>query len=200
MSPARSGSPTTAAAAAPDGRSYFIREEDRQLLDPGYVGTIDPDATVVLLRGTDGQPVGAMAFYTGHPVTGYNPERMAAHGQWPQVACEKLSAHLGGIPVAFIQGCCGDINSKYMLTGTIQQAIEAGQLLGDSFIAATKNLHASKRTDFTWQRAKVTVPQAPLPPLADLQRDLASIDDFIRRGRQGDENTLECVGMNFPGR
>jgi hypothetical protein len=181
-----------------DGRSYFIREEDRQLLDPGYVGTIDPDATVVLLRALDGRPAGAIGFFTGHPVTGYNPERMAAHGQWSQVACEKLSAHLGGVPVAFIQGCCGDINSKYMLTGTIQQAIEAGQLLGDSFIAATKNLRPSRRMDFTWQRAKVTVPQAPLPPLADLQRDLASIDDFIRRGRQGDENTLECVGMNFP--
>lgn len=181
-----------------DGRPYFIREEDRVLLDPGYTGTIDPDATVVIFRGADSRPVGAMAYYTGHPVTGYNPERMAAHGQWPQVACEKLSAHLGGIPVAFVQGCCGDINSKYLLTGTIQQAIEMGEQLGDSFIAATKNLQPSQRPGLQWRRARVVVPQAPLPPLADLERDLASIDDFINRGRRGDENTLECIGMNFP--
>lgn len=181
-----------------DGRTYFIREEDRVLLDPSYKGTIDPDATVTVLRGTDGKPVAALAFFTGHPVTAYNPERMVSFGQWSQVACDRLSAHLGGVPVAFFQGCCGDINSKYLLTGTIEQAIEQGEFLGQSFIAATKSLRVSKRTDLQWTRAAVAVPQSGLPPLADLERDLASINDFIRRGRAGDENTLECVGMNFP--
>jgi hypothetical protein len=42
------------------------------------------------------------------------------------------------------------------------------------------------------------IPQAGLPPLTDLERDLASIDAFIRRGMAGDEDTLQCVGMNFP--
>lgn len=182
----------------PDGRAYFIREEDRMLLDENYIGTIDPDATVVVLRGADGKAVAALAFYTGHPATGYNPEKMVSYGQWPQVACEKLSAHLGGVPVAFLQGCCGDINSKYMLTGTLEQARQFGEFLGDSFIAATKVLRPSVRTGLEWTRARVVIPQAPLPPLADLEKDLASIDDFIRRGRKGDENTLECVGMNFP--
>lgn len=182
----------------PDGKSYFIREEDRLELGESYIGEIDPDATVVVLRGEKGLPVAAFAFFTGHPVTGYNPEKMVSHGQWVQVACEKLSAYLGGVPVGFLQGCAGDINSKYMLTGTIQQAIELGGYLGESYIAAAKSLHRSVRTDLQWSREKVNVPHAPLPPLASVERDLASIDDFIRRGNAGDENTLECVGMNFP--
>lgn len=182
----------------PDGRAYFIREEDRLLLGEDYVGTIDPDATVVVFRGGDGRPVAALASYTGHPVTGYNPERMASHGQWPQVACERLSQHLGGIPVGFLQGCCGDVNSKYMLTGTLRQADEAGEQLAESFIAAAGRLRASERPGLEWTRAQVVVPQAPLPPLAELERDLAEIDDFVRRGRRGDPDTLECVGMNFP--
>lgn len=181
-----------------DGRTYFIREEDRVLLDPSYRGTIDPDATVTVLRGANGKTVAALAFFTGHPVTAYNPERMISFGQWSQIACDRLSAHLGGVPVAFFQGCCGDINSKYLLTGTVEQAIEQGEFLGESFIAATKALRPSKRTDLQWTRAAVVIPQSGLPPLADLERDLASINDFIRRGRAGDENTLECVGMNFP--
>lgn len=129
----------------PDGRSYFIREEDRVLLGEDYVGTIDPDATVVVFRGANGKPVAALASYTGHPVTGYNPEKMTSHGQWPQVACERLSAHLGGVPVGFLQGSCGDVNSKHMLTGTLAQADEAGEQLGESFIAAAGRLRKSQR-------------------------------------------------------
>ncbi|MDB6093587.1 MAG: hypothetical protein JWM32_1149 [Verrucomicrobia bacterium] len=181
-----------------DGTSYFIREEDRVLLPRDYHGTIDPDAVVVVLRGADTKPVGAIAFFTGHPITGYNPEAMVSFGQWSQVACEKLSAHLGGVPVAFLQGCAGDVNSKYLLTGTVEQSRELGEFLGESYIAAANALHPSKRTDFVWTRAKVTIPQAPLPSLVDLKKDLAACDDFIRRGHQGDQNTLFCVGMNFP--
>ncbi|MDB6167574.1 MAG: hypothetical protein JWM88_438 [Verrucomicrobia bacterium] len=181
-----------------DGTSYFIREEDRVKLGENYVGLIDPDAMVVVLRGAGTKPVAALAFYTGHPVTAYNPEVPFSFGQWPQVACEKLSAHLGGVPVAFIQGSAGDINSKYMLTGTVEQAIELGGFLGDSFVKAADTLHKSARSDFAWERDNVGIPLADLPSVETLKRDLASIDDFVHRGRAGDPDTLSCVGMNFP--
>lgn len=182
----------------PDGRSYLIRtEEERQQHGPDYTGVIDPDAKVMLLRGESGRPVAALAFFTGHPVTGFNPEVMVSFGQWSQVACEILSGHLGGIPVGFLQGCAGDVNSKYMLTGTIQQGIELGRYLGESYIAAVGALHRSKRPGLQWSREKVRIPHADLPVAASLERDLASIDDFIRRGRAGDQDTLECVGLNF---
>ena len=181
----------------PDGSTYFIREEDRLLLPANYKGLIDTDATVVLLEGKNG-PVAALARYTGHPVTIYDPEDPTSFGEWPQVACEKLSAHLGGTPVAFVQGCCGDINSKYMFSGTLEQATELGGFLGDAFIDAVKSLRTSKRDGFQLRRQTVDVPHAPLPDRASLERDLASIDDFIKRGRAGDQDTLFCVGMNFP--
>ena len=179
------------------GTTYFIRDEDRVLLPPNYKGLIDTDATVVLFEGKKG-PVACLARYTGHPVTSYKPEDPTTYGDWPQVACEKLSAHLGGIPVGFVQGCCGDINSKYMFSGTLEQSKELGGYLGDSFIEATKILRTSKRDGFQLRRQVVDVPYAPLPPRADIERDLASIDDFIKRANAGDENTLYCVGMNFP--
>ena len=182
----------------PDGKTYMIREEDRVELGEDYIGTIDPDAIVVVLRAATGRPVAAITLFTGHPVTGYNPEAMVSFGQWPQVACEILSAHLDGAPVAFLQGCCGDVNSKYMLTGTIEQAREHGRYLGESFVAATRSLQPSRRTDMRWTRVRVDIPLAPLPDPSSIERDLASINDFIRRADAGDPNTLECVGMNFP--
>ena len=45
---------------------------------------------------------------------------------------------------------------------------------------------------------KVLVPLAPLPSGEILQAEIAEIEDFISRASAGDENTLSCVGLNFP--
>jgi len=181
-----------------NGKTYFMREEDRMLVGEGYLGLIDPEAMVVILKGKTDKPVAAITFFTGHPVAAYNPEKLMSYGQFPQAASEKLSKHLGGVPVAFIQGCGGDINAKHMLTGTIEQARLLGDQLGDTFIIAAKSLHKSKRTGLEWSREIVNIPLSPLPGESSLQKDLDSIDDFVKRGDAGDENTYECVGMNFP--
>lgn len=181
-----------------NGKSYFIREEDRLPLGEGYRGLIDPDATVVLFKNTSGKYIAGLTFFTGHPVTAYSPEKMFSHGQFPQIATERLAKQLGDIPIGFVQGCAGDINSKYMLTGTIKDADLMGEYLAEAFLVAAKNLHKSQRIDFRWSREEVHVPFAKLPPVDSLKKDLAAIDDFMRRGNNGDENTLYCVGMNFP--
>lgn len=182
----------------PDGRPYFIREEDRLLLDPSYTGEIDPEATVAVFRGADRRPIAALAFFTGHPVTAYNPERMIVWGEWPQVACEQLSARLDGAPVAFLQGCAGNINSRYMLGGTVAQSRELGGFLGDAFEHAVALARPSLQPGLRRHVTTVQLPLAPLPSVAALQKDLAEIDEFIRRGQAGDPTALECVGMNFP--
>ncbi len=181
-----------------NGKTYFMREEDRMLVGEGYRGLIDPEAMVVILKGKTDKPVAAITFFTGHPVAAYNPEKMMSYGQFPQAASEKLSKYLGGVPVAFIQGCGGDINAKHMLSGTIEQARLLGEQLGETFIIAAKSLKKSKRTGLEWSREMVNVPLSPLPSEASLQKDLELIDAFVKRGDAGDENTYECVGMNFP--
>ena len=180
-----------------DSAMLFVREEDRAHLPENYKGMIDTDATVVVFDGAKG-PVAALGWYTGHPVTVYNPEDPTSFGEWPQVACDRLSAHLGGIPVGFVQGCAGDINSKYMFSGTLEQATQLGNYLGDAFIEATKTLQTSKRAGFQLRRQMVDLPLRDLPSRESLERDIASMDDFIKRGEAGDEDTYACVGMNFP--
>jgi len=182
-----------------DGTTYFMREEDRLAkVGKGYHGLIDSDAAVVVFKDYKEKPVAALTFFTGHPVAAYNPEKMISYGQFPQTASEKLSNYLGGIPVGFVQGCAGNINAKYMLTGTIDEAKQLGEYLGETFILATELLQPSKRIGLEWKKEIVNIPLAILPNESKLKKDLDSIDDFIRRGKAGDENTLECVGMNFP--
>src|SRR5690554_199282 len=183
----------------PDGTTYFMREEDRQLVGEGYVGTIDPDASLVLFRSaTSKKPVSAITRFAAHPVVAYNPEKQFSYGQFPQVASEMVSEFFDGIPVGFIQGTSGDINAKYMLTGTIEQAKEAGDLLGETFLIAAKNLRSSKRSGMEWSMKTAYVPYDELPSLGELEKSLAEIDDFVVRANAGDENTLRAVGMNFP--
>ncbi len=184
-----------------DGSTYFMREEDRLKLGKDFHGRIDPDAPVVCLKDAQGRPVTFLVQFTGHPVTSYHPERPVIFGEWPQVACELLSRRYStrhSIPVAFLQGCAGNINSKGMLSGNVKRSIRYGKFLGDTYIRASKKLKPSKRTTMEYFVEKVPVPFKKLPSPAVLKKEIAEMEDFIRRAKQGDENTRSCVGLNFP--
>ncbi|NLX96524.1 MAG: hypothetical protein GXY83_10145 [Rhodopirellula sp.] len=184
-----------------DGSTYLMREEDRDLIGVDFNGDIDRQAPIVVLKNEQGNTVAALAQFTGHPVTCYHPERPVVFGDWPRVACDLVAKHLdpsGKVPVAFLQGCAGDVNSKGMFRGGVEDSIRFGRMLAGSYIAALENLKPSGRDGFDYAVEKVGVPLAPLPPADVLRAEIAEMEDFIRRGAAGDEATLHCVGLNFP--
>ncbi|HWL07170.1 MAG TPA: hypothetical protein VNQ76_02040 [Planctomicrobium sp.] len=184
-----------------DGETFLMREEDRLLQGVDFKGDIDSQAPVVVFKNQAGEPVAAWVQFTGHPVTSFHPENPVVHGDYPQIACDYLSRHLGNgkeIPVGFFQGCAGDINSKEMFRGGVKRAIEFGEMLGQSYVDALPDLKISSRDGLDFDEVTVELPLAELPEEQVLERELAEIDDFISRARSGDENTLSCVGLNFP--
>ncbi len=184
-----------------DGSTYFMREEDRVLLGEDFCGDIDRQAPVVVLKNEAGKPVTALVQFTGHPVTSYHPEMAVVFGEWPQVATDMVAEHLSPsepVPVGFLQGCAGDVNSKEMFRGGVERATYYGRLLGESYIKALEQLQPSRHDGLDYAMEKVGVPLAPLPPQDILQAEIVKMEDFIRRASAGDENTLECVGLNFP--
>ncbi len=184
-----------------DGTTYFMREEDRVRIGKDFNGDIDTQAPVVVFKNKAGQVVTALAQFTGHPVTSFHPERPVVFCEWPQVACDKLAEHFdktGNTPVGFLQGCAGDVNSKEMFCGGVERATEFGNMLGQSYIDALAKLQPSERDGLDFAVETVNVPLAPLPSAEVLTTELKEMDDFIRRAKAGDEDTLACVGMNFP--
>jgi len=184
-----------------DGSTYLMREEDRLKLGKDFHGQIDPDAPVVCLKNAQGRPVTFLVQFTGHPVTAYHPEHPIVFGEWPQVACERLSRRYSTrhtVPVAFLQGCAGNINSKGMLSGDVKRSIRYGKFLGDTYIRASKKLKPSKRAGLEYFVEKVPVPFKKLPSPMVLKKEIAEMEDFIHRAKRGDENTRFCVGLNFP--
>ncbi|UUO04927.1 hypothetical protein M4951_16225 [Blastopirellula sp. J2-11] len=184
-----------------DGSTFMMREEDRVLQGVDFRGDIDTQAPVVVFKNEAGQPVVAWVQFAGHPVTSFSPEIPVVFGDYPQVACDVLGKKLGGeseVPVAFFQGCAGDVNSKEMFRGGVKRAIEFGEMLGQSYVDALPKLQKSERNDLAFAATVAELPLGPLPTEAELQRDLDEIEAFIRRARNGDEETLHCVGLNFP--
>jgi len=195
-----------------DGSTYLMREEDRLLVGTDFRGDVDTQAPLVVLEDEAGQAVAALAQFTGHPVTSYHPERPVLHGDWPQTACrcvgEALTARnaaRGGpaagepVPVGFLQGCAGEVNSKGMLTTDgVARAETFGRMLGERLAAVIPELVPSARGGGEMAVATVGVPWGPLPPRAEIVAELAEIDGFMRRAAAGDADTRSCVGLNFP--
>lgn len=185
-----------------DGTTYLMREEDRMLLGGDFNGDIDDDAPVVAFIGADNKPVCFLVQFTSHPCTAYNAEKPITFGDYAQVACDDLSAAYGGVPVAFLQGCSGEVNSKYFMADIsveerVANATRLGHYLGETYIAASRSLTPSHTHDLgvAWQR--VRLPFKPVPPERKLRADIAVMEDFIRRAAGGDENTRTCLGLNF---
>jgi hypothetical protein len=187
-----------------DGSTYFMREEDRLLLGGDFCGDIDDDAFVVGFFGEREQPICFLTQFTGHPVTAYHCEQPIVHGEFPQVACDDLSAAFGGVPVAFLQGCAGDVNSKGLLSAkpageNVRDAERFGHYLGDTFRQAAESLSPSSRADLGLAWRQVTLPFKPLPPLRVLERRLREVEAFLARCEVGDDHgTRACDGLNFP--
>jgi len=180
-----------------DGTTYFVREEDRKLLGADFCGDIDDDASVVRLVGRSGRTVAWITHFSAHPVTAYHPEHPCIHPEYPGIAGNVLSGEEGA-PVSFLQGCCGDVNTKYMLMGEVERADQHGRWLGETFRETARAITPSGTDRLGLLHASGAIPLAPLPSVEELLAEKAEMEDFVRRACAGDENTLSCVGLNFP--
>lgn len=187
-----------------DGSAYFMREEDRRLLGQDFNGDIDDDAFVLGFFNQENKPICFLTQFTAHPVTAFHCDHPVVHGEYPQVACDDLSEAYGGVPVAFLQGCAGDVNSKGLLSTksaeeSIRDAERYGHFLGETFIETSRSLTASQRNDLGLAWTWAELPFKEVPPLAELQERLEAANAFLARCEAGDSETTKwCDGLNFP--
>ena len=187
-----------------DGSTYFMREEDRLLLGRDFCGDIDDHAPVVCLSDKSGRPVVLLAHFNAHPATAFHPEHRVVCGEYPQTAAHVLADHFArdgqAPPVAFLQGCGGDTNSKALLSGDVELSRKFGRYLGQTYIKAAGKLQPSRSNRLGLARCMTQLPLANLPAERALLAQKRRIEDFIRRARAGCEDTRECLGQNFPKR
>lgn len=186
-----------------DGSTYMMREADRLKLGADFNGDIDDDAPILGFYAADGAPRCFLAHFTAHPVTAYDPERPVVFGEYAQVACDALSEAMGGVPVGFLQGCAGDVNAKGLLADLpveqkIADATRYGHCLVQAWIDGISRATVSERTTLGIQRRIVELPFTDVPPLEELNDQIADMEAFIQRCADNDPDTLTCQGLNFP--
>lgn len=187
------------------GTSFFMREEDRLKVATDYSGDIDSRAPLLLFENRAGIPIAGLIQFTGHPVTTFQPENPVVHGDYPMVATDCLARHLQEqhqleqpVPIGFLQGCAGDVNSKQMFSGGVETGERYGKQLGESLIQALGELKESASQNLALTATTAKLPMATLPSVELLQQELKEMDQFIVRAHAGDPDTLQCVGYNFP--
>lgn len=189
-----------------DGTTYLMREEDRLKLGVDFNGDIDDDAPVVGFMGEDCNPRAFLTWFTGHPVTAYDPERLVVFGEFPQVACDVLSEAFDGVPVGFLQGCAGDVSAKGLygdksLEESVADAIRYGTWLGETWIDAAGRVKPSTAGMLGVSQRTVHLSFTELPSAEELDARIAETTLFLKRCAEDNwESTRTCWGLNFPER
>ena len=186
-----------------DGSTFFMREEDRLRQGVDFNGDIDDDAPVVGFYGADYRPRAFLTWFTGHPVTAYDPEHLVVFGEYPQVACDHLSEAFGGVPVGFLQGCAGDVSVKGLygrkpLEASVADSIRYGGWLGETLLEAAGRMQASATSSVGLETRIVPLPYAGLPPAGYLDERIAETAAFLDRCAADDPDTVRVWGLNFP--
>jgi len=117
-------------------------------------GPIDSVMSVLMLTSTEGRRRGVIVNYPSHPVTlREDNERISA--DFPGVLYRELGSSLG-CPVAYMQGCCGDMIPKVF--GTEKEMNEYGRKMADEARRALANTSAVRGNglDFRCQRVILT--------------------------------------------
>ncbi|GAB3416047.1 hypothetical protein [Flindersiella endophytica] len=138
-------------------------------------GPSDPEVTVVRLDTVSGHPRAVFVHYACHPVVTADQE---AGPDFPGVLRARLETQFGdGVVVAFLQGCCGDIDPALLRDGQFRRGGQAeldelGGVLADAASSALTRLVPAGDLAV---RSRSSVTNLPLHPPSLTQ--LASLRD-----------------------
>lgn len=133
---------------------------------PDPDGASDPEVTVLALSRAGGSPKAVLVHYTCHPVV--TGDR-AVSPDFPGVMRDRLAAELGsGTTIAFLQGCCGDINPALydgdaFRPGGDEELARLGGELADAALAALAAAEPVPAGEIAVRRSTVDLPLA-VPP------------------------------------
>ncbi|MEW5977711.1 MAG: hypothetical protein AB1898_18105 [Acidobacteriota bacterium] len=120
----------------------------------------DPIVQILRVETLAGEPITVLVNYAAHPVVLDSDDSTQYSADFPGVMAETVEKNLPGSPVClFIQGACGDINSRYVgqyfsfekgpgVYGVlVREMRQLGRELGHEVLRVLKGLQAMPQTD-----------------------------------------------------
>jgi hypothetical protein len=136
-------------------------------------GPVDPELTVVRFRDRADQTRAILLHYACHPTI--TMDRLVS-SEFPGVATGEIARTLGGpVPVAYLQGCCGDINPRMVRDGTFwfggDEEVEwfGKQVAAAALAVLARPLPPLAPTTLAGRRVTVDLPFQRVPTVAELE-------------------------------
>lgn len=154
------------------------------------------DTTIGLVRFDDlhGKPIGALFNFCAHPATMINDIMISP--DWVGTARELVENALGGLPVMYAQGFCGNVNC-YHIFGTPKQARLTGERLGMAAVSALPNLVPVRPGPLAHSFKTIEIQCQTMPSREVLDAQLSARLAFIE-GLQDDPSATWVCGVNLP--
>ena len=118
-------------------------------------GPIDPEATVIAVRNSSGDLLGALVNYACHPIH-YGPDGCLSAG-WPGVFASEMKARGCPVPM-FINGAAGNLHHSDPVTSTDKTMEEAGRILADKASELLKQCEFRKSIELESRTETVQLP------------------------------------------
>ena len=136
------------------------------------------DPTIGLVRFDDerGNVLGGIFNFCAHPATMINEKWVSP--DWVGSARRCIEEALGGAPMMFCQGMCGDVNCHHIF-GTPEQARRTGTRLGMAAVEALETLIPARPEPLAWTLGTVELPCRPMPTRNEFQAELEARRAFI---------------------
>ena len=160
----------------PDGGVKFTRDF-REGLSSGR--PIDPRLDLLRIDGEDGHPIAAWIRFAAHPSNVIFNAPISA--EYPGYMTDRLSETVaGGTPVLYSYGASGDVNCVPMFE-TEKETRTLGLRLAELAAPVYEEIETRPIERFVTRSQEIQLPLAPPPAPEVLDREIAEVEDYIRR-------------------
>jgi len=178
------------------GFNRRLLHDGRVVMAPNPKGAVLPWVDVLAAERDDGRRVAVLLSHAAHPVVVHATSRLLS-ADYPGFAVEHLrKSHGEGCVYLFAQGCCGNVNA-FPLQGGLEAAAAVGRDLGTAVGRALDTAGGELEPGaLKVASSELNVPLADPPPVAELKKLVAGMEDSPRKARR--EALLEIARRGRP--
>lgn len=166
-------------------------KEGRIILGENPLGPTDPTVTTITLESSANRTV--LYNYACHPVV-LGSDNLLVSADYPGYAAAVIERAKKGSVAMFMQGCCGNINSK-VVGGTFEDAERFGVTLGKETIRAVELSEIVEGTPLRSSMCEIELPLQELPSEGEIEKERTEcLNNLASAKQRNDHGAIELWG------
>jgi len=160
-----------------------MTKEGKIVLGENPLGLIDPTVTAITFESSASKTV--LFNYACHPVV-LGSANLLVSADYPGYAAAAIERAMKGSVAMFMEGCCGNINSK-VVGGTFEDAERLGGTLGTETIMTVERSEIEEGSPLRGSMRRIELPLQELPSEGEMEKERAECLRNLASAEQGNE-------------